>query len=97
MSDADKFLQNFLKRWSRRKRAEHAPRAAVPEPPRAATERAAARENDNANANAAVHPRPAVCELCCLAHNGKLCVAIQASWNEAPAEVKQSYGEEYFR
>lgn len=52
MSDADKFLQNFLKRWSRRKRGEHAPRAAVPEPSRAATERATAGEHDNANANA---------------------------------------------
>jgi hypothetical protein len=58
MSDADKFIQNFLKRWSRRKRAEHAPRAAVPETPRAATERAAARENDNASANAGAPAPP---------------------------------------
>jgi hypothetical protein len=59
MSDADKFLQNFLKRWSRRKRAVHAPCAAVPEPPRAASKKAATREHDNANANAgAPAPQP---------------------------------------
>jgi Protein of unknown function (DUF3306) len=64
MNEADKFLQNFLKRWSHRKRAEHAQRSAVPEPPSAATERGAAKENDTATADVgAPVPEPPTADL----------------------------------
>jgi hypothetical protein len=63
MSEADKFLQYFLERWSRRKRAVHAQRAAVPAPPSAATERAAAKKDVNATANAPAPQPPAASDL----------------------------------